>query len=266
MRGPTDRTELDDLVAQVLAAFDLEECERDARWRGQLRDLRRILAADYREVVERFYRSGLLPVRSFISDVARDFPGFNVQPIKFEASVHDTVARLGIRLRLQGYGQRLALRGFYHREPGAGSVIWVNLAQHPGAVTASLAHEMGHWYRERLLGRSADRASIAFFNANFAGHLRRPDELFADLFVVLGAYPTALAEQIFPTGGWRRAVKRVTQLDRRTLVRLRQHLSVNYGFDAHRRDAQQVPRRVYYVTSMLHFARLRSALLQELGV
>jgi hypothetical protein len=266
MGGPLERTELDALVVRVLAAFDLPQCERDTRWRGQLRDLRRILAADYREAVGSLYRRGLFPVRSFIKDVACDFPGFNVEPIQFDAGVQGIVTGLGIKLRLQGYVQRMALRGFYHREPGVGSVIWVNVAHHPGAVTASIAHEMGHWYRERLLGGSGDRTSIAFLNANFACHLTRPDELFADLFVVFGAYPTAVAEQIFPTDGWRGAVKRVTQLDRRTLARLRRHLTVNYGFDAHQRDAHQIPRRIYYVTSMLHFARLRWAVLQEIGV
>jgi hypothetical protein len=266
MRGTADSADFDALVARVLAAFDLAQCERDARWRAQLRDLRRILAAGYREAVGDLYRRGALPVRSFIRDVGRDFPSFNVEPIKFDAGVQGIVTGLGIKLRLQGYTRRMALRGFYHREPGFGSVIWVNAAHHPGAVTASLAHEMGHWYRERLLGRSAERTSIAFLNANFASHLTRPDELFADLFVVFGAYPTAVAEQLFPRGGWRGAVRRVTQLDRPTLTRLRQYLSVNYGFDAHQRDAHDVPRRIYYVTSMLHFARLRWALLQEIGV
>jgi hypothetical protein len=39
-----------------------------------------------------------------------------------------------------------------------------------------------------------------------------------------------------------------------------------YGFDVHKRSRLKTPRRIYYVTSMLHFARLRWAVVQELGV
>jgi hypothetical protein len=188
-----------------------------------------------------------------------------VRPIAFDAGLH-IAAKPRIRLRLQDYARQLPLRGFYHRDPSTDAVIWVNTAHHPGAVAASLAHEFGHWYRERLLGSAADGTSIPFLNANFASHLTRPDELFADLFVLFAAYPTAVAARMFPTGGWRQAVKRVVQIDSATLGRVRRHLSSHYGFDAHRRSRLKTPRRIYYVTSMLHFARLRWAVLQELDV
>lgn len=254
------------MVARVLSAFDLAGCERDIRWRAQVKDLRRVLAADYRGAVRESYHSGLLPVRSFLDDAARHFPDLNVRPIRLDAGVHATAFRLGITLRLQDYARRLALRGFYHRDPKVGPIIWVNLAHHPGAVAGSLAHELGHFYRERLLGSPADGTSIPFFNADFSGHLTCPAELFADLFVVFAGYPTAIAARLFARGKSRETVRETAGLDGRTLKRLRQYMSRTYGFGADQRGPWRTPRRIAYLSSLLHFARLRRALLQEIGI
>jgi hypothetical protein len=253
-------------VAQILATFDFEEGGRDAHWRAQLRDLRRILAADYRGVVRKFDDAGLLPVSRLVRAARRHFPEFNERLTKFDAAARAQIDSLGINLRMEEYPQWRPLRAFYHCDKSRGCLIWLNLAHPAGAVAASLGHELGHWYRERLLGSPTERATIGFFNSDFAAHLTHADELFADLFPVLAAYPTAIAQRVFPTGGWRKAITKVAQLDRATLARLRAHLRSNYGLDAVERLTLDPPRRLYYLTSMLHFARLRWALLEEFGL
>lgn len=264
--GSTEQTALDELVAQVLSTFDLAPSKPDARWRAHIQDLRRILSADYRGAVREFHRSGDLPVRRLIAEGRHHFPSLNEFPIQFDAASRDRMIGLGINLRLQPYARRPPLRGFYHREPRHKPIIWVNLVHPPGAVAASLAHELGHWYRERLLGGASEATTIGFFNSDFAAHLGSAEELFADVFPVLAAYPTSSAREVFPTGGWRRAVAKVAQLDVATLERIRRHLNSNYGFDMRECKDLEPPRRIYYLTSMLHFARLRWALLEELDV
>jgi len=263
MAATSDDAEISRLLVRVLNAFDLGEYARDGRWMAHVRDLRRIVAADYCSTVKSHRTAGMFPVRSFVSDAQREFPEFNVQPIRFDVGLRRRISALGINLQMQPYLRRRPLRGFYHRDPDHGPLIWVNLAHPPGAVAASLGHELGHWYRERLLGCASDSTSVPFFNGNFVGHLKRPDELFADVFPVLAAYPTSIAAEIFPAGGWRSVARRALRLDGATLRRLRTHLAANYGFDALPRTEGAVSRRIYYVTSMVHFARLRWALLAE---
>ena len=43
-------------------------------------------------------------------------------------------------------------------------------------------------------------------------------------------------------------------------------MTSHYGFDIHQRADFAPPRRLYYVASMVHFARLRWAVLEEIGV
>ncbi len=261
-----DPWEVDRIVARVLSAFDLTALEHNARWRGHLNELRKIVTADYHGAVDTFYRSGRLPVRSMLRDAAQHFPDFCVRALRFDAVAREQISGLGISLRLQHYPRRPPLRAFYHSERNCGPIIWVNLAHPPGAVAASLGHELGHWYRERLLGAPAVGTSVPFFNADFATHLQRPDELFADVFPVLAAYPTPTAQRIFGPQRLRRTLAALSELDVQTLQRVRTHLKSNYGFDAPARPDLGIPRQISYVASMVHFARLRSALLRVVGV
>jgi len=261
-RTSTD-CELDRLVTEILSTFRIEADDGDPQWRARLRDLRRILARDYRATVRSLHRSGRLPVREFVRETGRYFPAMNRKALQFDKAMRDQVVQLGVALRMEEAPERRSLRAFYHRDGRHGPLIWLNVAHLPGAVAASFGHELGHWFRERMLGPGTEEPPRAFFNADFADHLRRPEELFADLFPVIAAYPTNIAERVFPTGSWPQRLRKMTRLDRGTLARLRAHLGSNYGFDIEQRLDWEPPRRFYYVTSMLHFARLRWALLEE---
>src|SRR5260370_5174637 len=98
-----------------------------------------------------------------------------------------------LELRAEPYrtGAGLSLRGFYCRaEVGDKSkfVIFVNTAHHPGAVAATLGHELGHYIYGSLVGEKADHT--AFMEGAFGNHLNEEDELFADSLVALAAYGT----------------------------------------------------------------------------
>lgn len=255
--------ELDRQVEELLATFDLPSAQSGARWRAQLRDLRRILGIDYCAAVRAMHARGRLTAAALLHAAQRDFPELNRTPLVFDAAMRAHICQLGIRLRMRSSPRHGPLRAFYSRFDELGPIIWLNLAHPPGAVAASLGHELGHWYHDRLFEASAAKGAKVFFNSNFAQHFEDPAELFADLFPVLAAYPRDLALRIFPTRGWRATL---AQMDRRILGRVRAYLRGNYGFDTPDARNREPPRRLYYITSMVHFARLRWALLRELDV
>jgi len=253
--------DLDQIVASILEEFSLSRHAEQPGWQQQAAELSRIIAADYRAAMDRLLTSREPPLRELIRRARTDFPDFNRQPIQFGRPVRQAIAARGIRLRMTARATSPGLRGFYHRSAGASPVIWVNLAHPPGAIAASLGHELGHWYRELLLAEPLTTRTHAFFNARFTDHLRSTEELFADVFPVLAAYPRSLALRLFPRRrGVRAGVEHVFQFDRTSLNRIRAHLTCHYGFDPSQ-SIEPMPRRVYYVASMLHFARLRRALL-----
>lgn len=254
-------TSVDRLVKDILSAFSLDHERADTRWRAIMRDLRRIVRADYVATVHQLHLQGRLPVRLFVREVQRAFPEFATRSIQFDEAFRGQIDEFGITLKMEPHANR-ALRGFYHRDR-RGALIWLNLAHPPGAVAASVAHELGHWYRERLLGSHEGDTTTAFFNTDFNGHLRREGELFADLFPVLAAYPTGIAQRLFSRRNRRGGGRRLLPLNAETLARVRQYLKPTYGFDISQRRDLSPPHRLYYVTSMIHFARLRAAVLEE---
>lgn len=262
--GERDK-DIDRLVELILASLGLDGRGPAGRWRARLKDLRRILAADYCGTVDSLRRSGALPVRSLVRAAKRDFADLNERPLRFDDIVRQRIAALGIALRLNAQPHRLALRAFYHRAGGTGALIWLNAAHPAPAVAASLGHELGHWYREQLLGAARETSTLAFFNSDFAEHLSRADELFADLFPVIAAYPHALARRIFPRGGWQQVLSGILRPDG-VIDAVRAHLRSSYDYDLGEHRKFGPPRRLSYVTSMLHFARLRWAILDVCDV
>ncbi len=254
--------ELEESVAGVLEEFSLSEHARKRGWQRQVKELRQILAADYVVAVERLLASSEPPLQALVQRARSEFPDFNRRPLHFDQRILDAVAAGGVLLRMEARGTSPGLRGFYYRAAGTRPLIWLNLAHPAGAVAASLGHELGHWYREQLLSTPPPPHKRAFFNANFTDHLTSTEELFADVFPVLAAYPHPLARVLFPKQrGWRASAQHMLHLDRATITRIRTHLTTHYGFDT-AQSSQPVPRRMYYVASMLHYARLRRALLE----
>lgn len=253
--------ELEQSVAGVLEEFSLDKLAGKRGWQRQLKELRQILAADYVAAVERLLASAEPPLQALVERARVEFPDFNRRPLHFGQDILEAVAAGGVLLRMEARSSSPGLRGFYYRATGSRPLIWLNLAHPEGAIAASLGHELGHWYREQLLSTPPPPHKRAFFNANFTDHLTSTEELFADVFPVLAAYPHPLAKVLFPRQrGWRAGAQHMLHLDRATLGRLRGHLTTHYGFDTSQ-TGQPVPRRVYYVASMLHYARLRRALL-----
>jgi len=158
----------------------------------------------------------------------------------------------------------LALRGFYvNRKEGMlqRPLIYVNTAHHPLAVSSTFCHEVGHHMSSELLGQSEEEPVHFFFDADYASHLEEPGELAADVMVSIAAYPEPFARKVFETPWKWGLVAQAKDMTEAALAEVRGHLKRMYGFDL----MERIPahQRLHYLSGMIHFAKLRWALLAE---
>ena len=196
--------EVDQLVSRLLNEIKVPFSSLGTRVLTQLADLKRILSTDYADVPA-------LPQKPLLKELAQVVEKDIKQHIPTYGSLSDLgspqlLGHLGklfgpreLELRAEPYrtGAGLSLRGFYCRaDLGKKSkfVIFVNTAHHPGAVGATLGHELGHFIYGSLVGEKA--AHTAFMEGAFANHLEEEDELFADSLVALAAYSPELIKKI----------------------------------------------------------------------
>jgi hypothetical protein len=170
-----------------------------------------------------------------------------------------------LELRAEPYrtGAGLSLRGFYCRaDLGEKSkfVIFVNTAHHPGAVGATLGHELGHFIYGSLVGEKA--AHTAFMEGAFGNHLMEEDELFADSLVALAAYSPELIKKI---GGVTHLKAGSSDVLFNSLKDAYDLIGPRHGLDL-AKSKMAAAWRVRYLTSMAHFFKLRCALYKSAGV
>ena len=262
--------EVDRLVSKLLGEIKVPFGSFGSRVLTQLADLKRILSTDYMEVPA-------LPQKPLLKELAEVVEKDIKQHIPTYGTLSDLdspqlLGHLGklfgprkLELRAEPYrtGAGLSLRGFYCRaDVGEKSkfVIFVNTAHHPGAVGATLGHELGHFIYGSLVGEKA--AHTAFMEGAFANHLVEEDELFADSLVALAAYSPDLIKKI---GG-------ITHLKQGSSDVLFDSIKHAYGMigSQHGLDLTKsklaAAWRVRYLTSMAHFFKLRCALYNSAGV
>jgi hypothetical protein len=254
------------VIAQVLGNAHGTVAGQLKLWHQPEPDIRRVVQSDYVRSLRRCvdYRALTLMIDAF----TRAEPGFNREPIGMKKSVKwfsQTAERLRLHFKAAPFAgdEGLALRGFYVTR-GQGMLkrplIYVNTAHHPVAVSATFCHEFGHHLGAELFGPGSEPVHF-FIDADYAAHLREPHELAADAMVSLAAYPEPLARRIFDSEWNWGLVARARNLTEAALGEVRAHLRRCYGFDLMARiPANQ---RLHYLSGMIHYAKLRWALLAE---
>ncbi|MHB8384459.1 MAG: hypothetical protein ACYDC3_19215 [Candidatus Binataceae bacterium] len=151
------------------------------------------------------------------------------------------------------------LRGFYVNDTAVlkAPLICLNMANHPVGVAAAFWHEMGHHLTHDLFGPERTRIALSF-TTNYQAHLDQPEEIAADLVMVMGCYPRRAAEGLFKaTAGGKRATEQLP-------ARVRDYVRSVTGFDFSR--AESAVKNLYTLGGMIHVAKLRLALLQEYAI
>ena len=262
----TERMEL--ALAQILGRFEIG-FSRTRLWRNYLGDLRHVLQSDYVEAVDAALRSQRLPLRGLVESVRERIPDFNREPLSLAATLayaRDRRRGLGLNIRVSPYGERgHPLRGFYHNEEGARPLIWVNRQHPPTAISATFAHELGHHFWQGAT-EGAGLGTRTLHHDGLANHLADPRELFADIFATLSGYPTRVARELFGRTRWGRRHFGLGPVGVERIAAIESHVHRYYAGDLSRSSGLPEPLRLYYLGSMIHFSKVRAAVLRVAGI
>ena len=193
------------LVADIVSGAAKNHPEAIRAWRAPREDLRRVATRDYVRQLRRHL--GYRELQEMLRLARQVWPGFNRRQLTaaprelFPTRAARVAGQLRIHLQVKPCGGRdeIALRGFYVEQRPAlleRPLIFVNSAHHPGAVSTTFCHEIGHHLTAPLFEHARSPVHF-FFDSAYAAHLNDPAELAADAICSLAGYPHPLAVQIF---------------------------------------------------------------------
>ncbi|MBF6567796.1 MAG: hypothetical protein IVW54_02845 [Candidatus Binataceae bacterium] len=173
---------------------------------------------------------------------------------------------LGVDFRMADWAwpEGLALVGVYIKKTRGVTdrpVICINTAHHPAMVGAAFDHEMGHHLTSRIFDRRSEPAHFLKYTG-YADHLNDPAELAADLLVTLGAYPQIAARELFEAGDPRRM--KSAPFDVRSFEKAMKYVAERYGLKFNARFSND--KKLQCLAALIHYTRLRQALLDEYGI
>jgi hypothetical protein len=207
-------------------------------------------------------------VQAIIAEARRSvWPHLNEEPVRLVSPGQFTRfwSGLGVQFRLTKLGgpAGLALLGFYVRKMGGSRLplICVNTAHHPAAVGAAFSHEMGHHLTGQLFDSHKEHAQLLAYTS-YGEHLEDPEELAADVLVSLGVYPKSVARRIFMNTEEKKTPRSVAEELPGTLsATVLKYFEDRYGLSFGERLL--CTRKLQYLAGLIHFAKLRRALLTE---
>jgi hypothetical protein len=273
-------SEVTKLVDDILAISKTRGSKELAAWRHPRRDIGRLARRDYGHSVSKMLDKAAL--REIIRTARRIFPSLNRhhEPMQIDHWLRETpalgldglFARVTDRLdvHFQGFpftgSEGLALRGFFVNSDETTlkrPLIYVNTAHHPVAVAATFLHEIGHLVASEIFG--GRQLVHLFFDADYLAHLDDVEELTADIVLSLMAYPAPVAKKIFGVPWKWGVLANATELSDEVFTQVSEHFRARFGV---RLGAADIPprRKLNYLGGMIHFAKLRAALLAEYRV
>lgn len=245
--------------AEVLGATQLKV------WKRPRTEVEKLVRTDYGAALRRHLNRDQveeLEVRSL-----QVWPHFNRKALgpPSRKAYSDAAGTLQLHLKAAPYNG-LALRGFYVDRSEAAlrkPLIYVNSAHHSLAVGTTFCHEVGHHLYNQII--KPEQAGVRlFFDAVYSVHLEEAGELAADAVASLAGYPRPAAEKVFGTDTSALAKYATGNLGDAVFERIRTYIREAYGFDF----SGQLPpdQNLHYMAGMIHYAKLRIALLSEYGI
>ncbi len=205
-------------------------------------------------------------LRSAVEVMRLSIPQLNLRQFRTDNlnTLKKTATRLGARLIAKDLSGNdgLSLLGFYVDQglPSFKPTIYVNSAHHPVAVATAFWHEIGHHLTARLVKEQREMLNLSL-QAAYYKHLEQPLELLADTLVCLAAYPKRSAKRLFGSLLESEATIGNDVNWDEVLNKSQRHLQVETGFEFE--EELPAAQNLHYLAGMLHFTKLRMALLRE---
>ncbi len=249
---------------RILASARTFGADKLEAWKKPERDLRRLAKRDYVRALRR--NVGYRELKSLLSAMQKAFQRLGADQLAWGSVEGMRLAALSYALHFKAEPyegeEGLALRGFYADRDSRTlqrPLIFVNTSHVPLAVSTTFCHEFAHYLTADLLRNRRDSLHF-FYDAAYASHLDDPAELLADSLVALRAYPREFAREIFETPCNWSLVGQTGSLPGRAFEEVRMGFKLR-GFDFPR----ELPalQNMHYLIGMIHYAKLRWALLVE---
>lgn len=210
-------------------------------------------------------------MREIVAEARRRvWPRLNRDPVRLVSPQEFTRlwAAMGVEFRLAKLGGKygLALLGFYLQKMGPAKrpLICVNTAHHPVAVGAAFSHEMGHHLTAQIFATSNEQTHYLAYTA-YEEHLSEPAELAADSLVSLGVFPSEIARRLFERPGAGARKHRASETPSRpAFEQVLRYFESRYGLRFNSRFSSH--RKLQYLAALIHFTKLRQALLYEYDI
>ena len=180
----------------------------------------------------------------------------------------ERASALGADLRIakMPWPSGLAVLGFYlGGDSGLDSrpLICLNGAHHPAAIATAFLHEVGHHVTAKLFSNRDESVQLSR-QTGYEAHLVDPRELSADILVSLGMYPRNMAAQLFEVGSRRKASASAEQhIASSPAAKAVAATARRYGLNL---GSLSIQKMLQYQAGLVHFTRLRQALLDEYGL
>lgn len=254
------------LAADIVKTAETASSEREPALATSRTEIARLWSRDYGHAL----RGGLsrAEVREIVGTAKRKaWPHLNDAPVRrgsmkeFAALASDLGA--DFRIAKMPWPSGLALFGFYlGKDSGLEKrpLICLNGAHHPAAVATAFLHEVGHHVTAELFSTRNELVQLSRQTGHEA-HLNNPRELAADVLVSLGLYPRHLAAKLFDETRARR-ISRGEGVKSPPTAKAVLGTARRYGLDFERLPEQK---KLQYQAGLIHFTRLRQALLEEYG-
>jgi len=209
-------------------------------------------------------------VREIVREArARAWPRMNREAVRLGSmrEFADRASSLGADFQIakMSWPSGLALFGFYLScGPGLQKrpLICVNAAHHRAAVGTAFAHEVGHHVTAGLFGVRAQPPLPSLYTG-YESHLDDPLELAADITVCLGMYPRRTALDLFRETESETDETTEQRLKSATRAAAFDYVRRQYGLDFASLSTQK---KLQYQAAVIHFTKLREALLHQYDI
>lgn len=256
------------LTAEIVKTADTALNEREPSPGVTSDEIKRLWGQDYGDAL----RSHLsrAEVREVVREAKRSaWPHLNDSAVRLGSMKEfaERASALGADFRIarMPWPSGLALFGFYlGKDSGLEKrpLICLNGAHHRAAVATAFLHEVGHHVTAELFSTRKEMIQLSR-QTGYGAHLDDPRELAADILVSLGLYPRKMASQLFASTRDRETPSAGQGTKLPPAAKAVLGTAQRYGLDF---ESLPVQKKLQYQAGLIHFTRLREALLDEYGL